>query len=96
MVFRGFLSNVASQKDGAMMRAERGQMTFSQMIPVLEEECVKQAQVRGVTLPSDWSVRRLLEEFREAMMDVQPAVLKTAARLRRSGTQHAEHTVFGK
>ncbi|XP_035487403.2 bifunctional epoxide hydrolase 2 [Scophthalmus maximus] len=82
---RGFLSNVASQKDGAMMRAERGQMTFSQMIPVLEEECVKQAQVRGVTLPSDWSVRRLLEEFREAMMDVQPAVLKTAARLRRSG-----------
>lgn len=62
------------------------------MIPVFEEECVKEAQARGVTLPSDWSVRGLLEKLREAMMDVQPAVLKTAARLRRSGKQNTEHT----
>uniref|UniRef100_A0A8C4DSK3 AB hydrolase-1 domain-containing protein n=1 Tax=Dicentrarchus labrax TaxID=13489 RepID=A0A8C4DSK3_DICLA len=55
------------------------------MIPALEAECVKEAEVRAVTLPSDWSVRGLLEELREAMMDVQPAVLKTAASLRRSG-----------
>ncbi|XP_051283739.1 bifunctional epoxide hydrolase 2 [Dicentrarchus labrax] len=81
----GFLSSVASQKDGAMSRAERGEMKLSQMIPALEAECVKEAEVRAVTLPSDWSVRGLLEELREAMMDVQPAVLKTAASLRRSG-----------
>lgn len=46
---------------------------------------MKEAQVRGVTLPSDWSVRGLLQEFREAMADVQAAVLKTAASLRCSG-----------
>ncbi|XP_035533590.1 bifunctional epoxide hydrolase 2 [Morone saxatilis] len=81
----GFLSSVASQKDGAMSRAERGEMKLSQVIPALEAECVKEAEVRAVTLPPDWSVRGLLEELREAMMDVQPAVLKTAASLRRSG-----------
>ncbi|XP_056226694.1 bifunctional epoxide hydrolase 2 [Seriola aureovittata] len=80
-----FLCSVALHTDGAMRRAERGEMTLSQMIPVFEEECMKEAQVRGVTLPSDWSVRSLLEALRAAMMDVQPAVLKTAASLRRSG-----------
>ncbi|XP_038560764.1 bifunctional epoxide hydrolase 2-like isoform X4 [Micropterus salmoides] len=55
------------------------------MIAAFEAECVKEAQVRGVTLPSDWSVRGLLEELREAMMDVQPAVLKAAAGLRHRG-----------
>ncbi|XP_031143145.1 bifunctional epoxide hydrolase 2 [Sander lucioperca] len=81
----GFLSSVASQKDSAMIRAERGEMTLSQMIPALEAECVKEAKVQGVTLPTDWSVRALLEELREAMTDVQQAVLKTAASLRHSG-----------
>uniref|UniRef100_A0A665W7S5 AB hydrolase-1 domain-containing protein n=1 Tax=Echeneis naucrates TaxID=173247 RepID=A0A665W7S5_ECHNA len=59
------------------------------MIPVLQEECVKEAQVRGITLPSDWSVRSLLEAVREAMVDVQPSVLRTAACLRRSGIRTA-------
>ncbi|XP_036946951.1 bifunctional epoxide hydrolase 2-like [Acanthopagrus latus] len=81
----GFLSSVASQQDGAMSRAERGEVTLSQMIPAFEAECVKEAQVRAVTLPPDWSVGPLLEELREAMMEVRPAVLKTAASLRHSG-----------
>ncbi|XP_034721058.1 bifunctional epoxide hydrolase 2 [Etheostoma cragini] len=81
----GFLSSVASQKDGAMRRAERGEITLSQMIPAFEAEVVKEAKVKGVTLPSDWSVRALLQELRDAMTDVQRAVLKTAARLRHSG-----------
>lgn len=57
------------------------------MIPVMEEECVKEAQARGVTLPPDWSVKTLVEALGAAMMDVQPAVLRTAACLRRSGTK---------
>ncbi|XP_044200592.1 bifunctional epoxide hydrolase 2-like [Thunnus albacares] len=81
----GFLSSVASQKGSAMNQAERGEVTLSQMIPAFEEECVKEAQVRGVTLPSDWSVRGLLQELREVMTDVQSAVLKTAATLRHNG-----------
>ncbi|XP_044043145.1 bifunctional epoxide hydrolase 2 [Siniperca chuatsi] len=81
----GFLSSMASRKDSAMSRAERGEMALSQMIPAFEAECVKEAQVKGVTLPSDWSVRGLLEELREAAMDVQAAVLKTATSLRHSG-----------
>lgn len=54
---------------------------------------MQEAQDRSVTLPADWSVKGLLTE---AMMDVQAAVLKTAAGLRRSGwpatqryTQHS-------
>ncbi|KAK5847463.1 hypothetical protein PBY51_016587 [Eleginops maclovinus] len=85
----GFLWGVASKKDSGMIRAERGEMTLSQMIPAFEAECVKEAKVQGVTLPSDWSVRGLLKELQEAMMDVQPAVLKTAARLRHRGLQTA-------
>ncbi|KAK1876840.1 Bifunctional epoxide hydrolase 2 [Dissostichus eleginoides] len=53
----GFLCGVASKKDSAMIRAERGEMTLSQV------------------------VKGLLKELQEAMMDVQPAVLQTAARL---------------
>ncbi|XP_037332199.2 bifunctional epoxide hydrolase 2, partial [Pungitius pungitius] len=81
----GFLSGVASRMDGAMSHAERGQVTFSQMIPAFEAECVAESRVKGVTLPSDWSSRGLLEKLREATMEVQPAVMKTAARLRHSG-----------
>ena len=40
---------------------------------------------------ADWSVRGLLQELREAMTEVQSAVLKTAATLRHSGT-HIKHT----
>ncbi|KAI4793866.1 hypothetical protein KUCAC02_032452, partial [Chaenocephalus aceratus] len=53
----GFLCGVASREDSAMIRAERGEMTLSQV------------------------VKGLLKELQEAMMDVQPAVLQTAARL---------------
>ncbi|KAI4794357.1 hypothetical protein KUCAC02_032124 [Chaenocephalus aceratus] len=55
------------------------------MIPAFEAECVKEAEVQGVSLPSDWSVKGLLKELQEAMMDVQPAVLQTAARLHHRG-----------
>lgn len=58
------------------------------MIPALEDECVQEARDRSVTLPSDWSVKGLLDKLTEAMMDVQAAVLKTAAGLRRNGTQN--------
>ena len=60
------------------------------MLSVFEDECVKEAQDRGVTLPSDWLVGRLLEEHRKAMMDVQDAVLKTAASLRQNGIKHTQ------
>uniref|UniRef100_A0A3Q4HXX3 Epoxide hydrolase 2, cytoplasmic n=1 Tax=Neolamprologus brichardi TaxID=32507 RepID=A0A3Q4HXX3_NEOBR len=82
---RGFLSSVESKDDGALRQAERGAMTLTQMIPALEAECVEEARDRSVTLPSDWSVKGLLDKLTEAMMDVQAAVLKTAAGLRRSG-----------
>ncbi|KAA8579457.1 hypothetical protein FQN60_006550, partial [Etheostoma spectabile] len=81
-------------EDGAMRRAEIGEMTLSQMIPAFEAEVVTEAKVKGVTLPSDWSVGVLLQELRDAMTDVQRDVLETAARLRHSddsaaGDRHA-------
>nr|XP_004562588.1 bifunctional epoxide hydrolase 2 [Maylandia zebra] len=81
----GFLSSLESKDDGALRQAERGAMTLTQMIPALEAECVQEARDRSVTLPADWSVKGLLDKLTEAMMDVQAAVLKTAAGLRRSG-----------
>lgn len=56
-----------------------------QMTPELEAECVQEAQARAVALPSDWSVRELVDKLREAMLDVSPAVLKMAAGLRNQG-----------
>lgn len=56
------------------------------MIPAFEAECEKEAQHLAVTLPSDWSGKGVLDKVREAMMDVQPAVLKMAASLHHSGT----------
>ncbi|XP_007575341.1 bifunctional epoxide hydrolase 2 isoform X1 [Poecilia formosa] len=82
---RGFLSNVASQNKGALIQAEKGKMTLNQMIPAFQAECAKQAEVRGLALPSDWCVSCLLEEVRKAMMDVQDIVLKTSASLRYHG-----------
>lgn len=55
------------------------------MTPELEAECVQEAQARAITLPSDWSVRDLVDKLREAMLDVNPDVLKMAARLRTHG-----------
>lgn len=56
------------------------------MIPLLEAECAKEAQARSVTLPPDWSALAVVEKLREAMTDVQPAVLAAAAKLRDDGT----------
>ncbi|XP_017290041.1 bifunctional epoxide hydrolase 2 [Kryptolebias marmoratus] len=81
----GFLSKVASQEDGAMMRAERGGLTLTQMIPEFQAECVKEAKARRLTLPPDWSARALLEQLRKEMMEVQDAVIKMAAGLRQKG-----------
>lgn len=55
------------------------------MIPDLEVECVEEARARAVSLPSGWSASHLVDKLREAMLDVNPAVLKMAARLRDSG-----------
>lgn len=61
------------------------------MIPDLEVECVEEARARAVSLPSGWSVSHLVDKLREAMLDVNPAVLKMAARLRDSGAYPPYH-----
>ncbi|XP_013877245.1 bifunctional epoxide hydrolase 2 [Austrofundulus limnaeus] len=83
--FGGVLSDVASQKDGAMMRAEKGGLILTQMIPEFEAECVKEAQTRDVKLPPNWSAQAMLEEFRKEMLDVRDVVIKMAARLQQNG-----------
>ncbi|KAK0140926.1 Bifunctional epoxide hydrolase 2 [Merluccius polli] len=84
---RGFVSKIASQRDGALTRAERGEITLSQLILELDSELVKDAKVQGLTLPSDWTVRDLLAGIGE--MQADPAVLQTAVSLRRHGIRTA-------
>ncbi|CAL8307959.1 unnamed protein product [Merluccius merluccius] len=84
---RGFVSKIASQRDGALTRAERGEITLSQVMPQLDSELVKDAKVQGLTLPSDWTVRDLLAGIGE--MQADPAVLQTAVSLRHHGIRTA-------
>lgn len=65
------------------------------MIPLLEAECAKEAQARSATLPPDWLAGAVVEKLREAMTDVQPAVLKAAAKLRDNGTHCPHHSPGG-
>lgn len=52
---------------------------------------MEEARARAVRLPSGWSASHLLDKLREAMLDVKPAVLKMAARLRDSGAYAPYH-----
>lgn len=80
----GFLGKVASREESAMVRAQNGKLTLSQMIPEFDAECVESALQQSVVLPAEFSVRVLLEQLSHTLT-VSQTVLLTAAALRQQG-----------
>ncbi|XP_030215860.1 bifunctional epoxide hydrolase 2 [Gadus morhua] len=83
----GFVWNAARKTDGVLKRAERGEISLSQMIVELDSELVTDAETQGVTLPCDGSVRELLIGLGEVEAD--QTVLQTVLSLHRHGIRTA-------
>ncbi|XP_038429678.1 bifunctional epoxide hydrolase 2 [Canis lupus familiaris] len=83
---RGFL-NEASQTggpDGSSARLMRGEITFSQWVPLMEEGCRKCAEVSGICLPENFSVSQIFGRAAAARKINHP-MLQAALALRKKG-----------
>uniref|UniRef100_A0A8I3NU44 Bifunctional epoxide hydrolase 2 n=2 Tax=Canis lupus familiaris TaxID=9615 RepID=A0A8I3NU44_CANLF len=83
---RGFL-NEASQTggpDGSSARLMRGEITFSQWVPLMEEGCRKCAEVSGICLPENFSISQIFGRAAAARKINHP-MLQAALALRKKG-----------
>ncbi|KAG8506326.1 Bifunctional epoxide hydrolase 2, partial [Galemys pyrenaicus] len=83
---RGFLSE-ALQRGGptsAGARLMRGEITFSQWVPLMEEECRACSRDSGVSLPADFSISKIFGKAIAVRKSSQP-MLQAALALRRKG-----------
>ncbi|KAG7465873.1 hypothetical protein MATL_G00158410 [Megalops atlanticus] len=75
---------VEKRPESALHKAEKGRLTFTQMISELEAEFQKGASDEGVSLPPQFLVQKLFEDTREAVK-FNTTILETAAKLRHQG-----------
>ncbi|XP_077724878.1 bifunctional epoxide hydrolase 2 [Canis aureus] len=83
---RGFL-NEASQTggpDGSSAHLMRGEITFSQWVPLMEEGCRKCAEVSGICLPENFSISQIFGRAAAARKINHP-MLQAALALRKKG-----------
>ncbi|XP_062941922.1 bifunctional epoxide hydrolase 2 isoform X2 [Cynocephalus volans] len=83
---RGFL-NEAFQKggpDGCSARLLRGEITFSQWLPLVEEDCRKRSEASGICLPKNFSINQILGKAVSARTINYP-MLQAALTLRKKG-----------
>uniref|UniRef100_A0A2K5BWW4 Bifunctional epoxide hydrolase 2 n=1 Tax=Aotus nancymaae TaxID=37293 RepID=A0A2K5BWW4_AOTNA len=83
---RGLLSD-AFQKggpEGATTRLMRGEITFSQWIPLMEENCRKCSETSGISLPENFSVNQIFGKAISARKINRP-MLQAALTLRKKG-----------
>ncbi|XP_042790859.1 bifunctional epoxide hydrolase 2 isoform X1 [Panthera leo] len=82
---RGFL-NEAFQKggpDGPSARLMRGEITYSQWMPLMEENCRKCSQDSGIRLPENFSVSQIFGKA--AATKINHPMLQAALALRKQG-----------
>uniref|UniRef100_A0A667FZW1 Bifunctional epoxide hydrolase 2 n=1 Tax=Lynx canadensis TaxID=61383 RepID=A0A667FZW1_LYNCA len=82
---RGFL-NEAFQKgdpDGPSGRLMRGEITYSQWVPLMEENCRKCSQDSGIRLPENFSVSQIFGKA--AATKINHPMLQAALSLRKQG-----------
>uniref|UniRef100_A0ABI7ZI24 AB hydrolase-1 domain-containing protein n=1 Tax=Felis catus TaxID=9685 RepID=A0ABI7ZI24_FELCA len=82
---RGFL-NEAFQKggpDGPSARLMRGEITYSQWVPLMEEDCRKCSQDSGIRLPENFSVSQIFGKA--AATKINHPMLQAALALRKQG-----------
>uniref|UniRef100_F7FMV8 Bifunctional epoxide hydrolase 2 n=1 Tax=Callithrix jacchus TaxID=9483 RepID=F7FMV8_CALJA len=83
---RGLLSD-AFQKgglEGATTRLMRGEITLSQWIPLMEENCRKCSETSGISLPENFSVNQIFGKAISARKINRP-MLQAALTLRKKG-----------
>ncbi|XP_050804791.1 bifunctional epoxide hydrolase 2-like [Gopherus flavomarginatus] len=83
---RNFLQNVilGAGPDGPYARAMRGEITISQLVSELEEDCKKFAASLGASLPETFSVAQVFEDIM-TQGKLNTALLQAAVTLRNNG-----------
>lgn len=83
---RGFLSDAFQRggPTGSSARLMRGEIMFSQWVPLMEEDCRKCSQDSGIHLPRDFSIGQIFGAAVAAWRSNQP-MLQAARALRKKG-----------
>ncbi|XP_027454596.1 bifunctional epoxide hydrolase 2 isoform X1 [Zalophus californianus] len=83
---RGFLKEAFRRggPDGSSARLMRGEITFSQWVPLMEEDCRKCSEDSGIRLPENFSVSQIFGKVAAARKINHP-MLQAALALRKKG-----------
>ncbi|XP_021554501.1 bifunctional epoxide hydrolase 2 isoform X1 [Neomonachus schauinslandi] len=83
---RGFLKEAFRRggPDGSSARLMRGEITFSQWVPLMEEDCRKCSEDSGIRLPENFSVSQIFGKAAAARKINHP-MLQAALALRKKG-----------
>ncbi|XP_054431978.1 bifunctional epoxide hydrolase 2 isoform X2 [Pteronotus mesoamericanus] len=83
---RGFLNEVFKKGglDGVTARTAKGEIMFSQWVPLIEEDCRKHSKDCGISLPENFSIKQI---FCKAISErkVNHRMLQAACTLRKKG-----------
>lgn len=83
---KGFLSKafLKGGPDGSSTRVMRGEITFSQWVPLMEEDCRKCSEDSGICLPENFSIKQIFEKVLSARKINYP-MLQAAVTLKKKG-----------
>ncbi|XP_061425185.1 bifunctional epoxide hydrolase 2 [Lethenteron reissneri] len=75
--------DVKNEKDVSLHRLERGELTLEQFYPEFNEECHREAKLRGLSVPEGFTAERFFERFYAGSLN-EP-MLRAAQQLRSHG-----------
>ncbi|XP_058434770.1 bifunctional epoxide hydrolase 2 isoform X3 [Marmota monax] len=83
---RGFLNDPFLKEglDGPIARLMKGQITFSQWVPLMEENCRKRSEASGIRLPENFSINEIFCKAISAR-NINRPMLQAALDLRKKG-----------
>ncbi|XP_020754299.2 bifunctional epoxide hydrolase 2 [Odocoileus virginianus] len=83
---KGFLNKafLKGGPDGSSTRVMRGEITFSQWVPLMEEDCRKCSEESGICLPENFSIKQIFEKVLSARKINYP-MLQAAVTLKKKG-----------
>ncbi|XP_006153287.1 bifunctional epoxide hydrolase 2 [Tupaia chinensis] len=83
---RDFLSEAfwKGGPDGSSGRLMRGQITFSQWVPLMEEDCRKASEASGIRLPENFSINQIFAKA-VAARKINHPMLQAALTLKKKG-----------
>nr|XP_004665897.2 bifunctional epoxide hydrolase 2 [Jaculus jaculus] len=83
---RGFLGEATQQTsvDGPSARLMRGEIMFSQWVPLMEENCRQRSKASGIRLPENFSMQQIFGRAVSAR-DINHPMLQAALALKKKG-----------